>query len=43
MAGEAAALLYESMALTADPGLRLNAHVAEPGTPSAEALALLAS
>ncbi len=36
-------LSYESMALTADPGLRLNAHVAEPGTPSAEALALLAS
>jgi transcriptional regulator with XRE-family HTH domain len=36
-------LSYESMALTADPGLRLNAYVAEPGTPSAEALALLAS
>lgn len=36
-------LSYESMALTADPGLRLNAYVAEPGSPSAEALALLAS
>lgn len=36
-------LAYESMELTADPGLRLNAYVAEPGTPSAEALALLAS
>ena len=36
-------LAYESMALTADAGLRLNAYVAEPGTPSAEALALLGS
>jgi len=36
-------LSYESMALTADPGLRLNAYVAEPGTFSAEALALLGS
>jgi transcriptional regulator with XRE-family HTH domain len=36
-------LSYESMELTADPGLRLNAYVAEPGTPSAEAFALLAS
>jgi hypothetical protein len=36
-------LAYESMELTADPGLRLNAYVAEPHTPSAEGLALLAS
>jgi hypothetical protein len=36
-------LAYESMELTADGGLRLNAYVAEPGTTSAEALALLAS
>ena len=36
-------LRYESMELTADPGLRLNAYVAEPGTASAERLALLAS
>ncbi|HTJ36755.1 MAG TPA: hypothetical protein VL738_26325 [Dactylosporangium sp.] len=31
------------MDLTADPGLRLNAYCAEPGTPSADALHLLAS
>ena len=37
------ALRYESMELTADPGLRLNAYVAEPGTEAAERLALLAS
>jgi hypothetical protein len=36
-------LNYESMELSADPGLRLNAYVAEPGTASAERLALLAS
>ena len=36
-------LAYESMELTADPGLRLNAYVAEPDTASAEALALLGS
>ncbi len=36
-------LSYESMALTADPGLRLNAYVAEPASRSAEALGLLAS
>jgi hypothetical protein len=36
-------LSYESMALTADPGLRLNAYVAEPATPSAQAFSLLAS
>lgn len=36
-------LSYESMELTADPGLRLNAYVAEPATPSAQALALLGS
>jgi transcriptional regulator with XRE-family HTH domain len=36
-------LSYESMALTADPGLRLNAYVAEPASPSAQAFSLLAS
>jgi hypothetical protein len=36
-------LAYESMELTADSGLRLNAYTAEPGTPSQEALNLLAS
>lgn len=36
-------LNYESMELTADPGLRLNAYVAEPGTASAQRLGLLAS
>ena len=36
-------LAYESMELTADPGLRLNAYTAEPGTASQDALNLLAS
>ena len=36
-------LAYESMELTADPGLRLNAYSAEPGSPSQDALDLLAS
>jgi hypothetical protein len=36
-------LAYESMDLTADVGLRLNAYTAEPGTPSQDALQLLAS
>lgn len=36
-------LSFEGMELATDPGLRLNAYVAEPGTPSADALALLAS
>jgi transcriptional regulator with XRE-family HTH domain len=36
-------LAYESMELIADPGLRLNAYTAEPGTPAADALNLLAS
>jgi transcriptional regulator with XRE-family HTH domain len=36
-------LAYESMNLTADPGLRLNAYTAEPGSPSQDALNLLAS
>jgi hypothetical protein len=36
-------LAYESMELTADPGLRLNAYTAEPGSPSQDALNLLAS
>ena len=36
-------LKYESMAPAVDPTLRLNAYVAEPGSESAERLALLAS
>jgi transcriptional regulator with XRE-family HTH domain len=36
-------LAYESMELTADPGLRFNAYSAEPGSASQEALNLLAS
>ncbi|WBB67725.1 helix-turn-helix transcriptional regulator [Micromonospora sp. WMMD812] len=36
-------LTYESMELTADPGLRLNAYSAEAGSPAQEALNLLAS
>lgn len=36
-------LAYESMQLTADPGLLLNAYTAEPGTPSEQGLRLLAS
>lgn len=36
-------LSYESMELTADQGLRLNAYVAEPGSASAQAFNLLAS
>jgi transcriptional regulator with XRE-family HTH domain len=36
-------LAYESMDLTADQGLRINAYTAEPGTPSQQALDLLAS
>jgi hypothetical protein len=36
-------LAYESLELTAEPGLRLNAYTAEPGSPAAEALGLLAS
>jgi transcriptional regulator with XRE-family HTH domain len=36
-------LTYESLDLTADAGLRLNAYSAEPGTPSEDALNLLAS
>jgi transcriptional regulator with XRE-family HTH domain len=36
-------LTYESMELTADAGLRLNAYSAEPGTPSQDALHMLAS
>ena len=36
-------LRYESMELTADAGLLLNAYTAEPGTPSYDALRLLAS
>ena len=36
-------LAFESMELTADAGLRLNAYSAEPGSPSQDALNLLAS
>jgi transcriptional regulator with XRE-family HTH domain len=36
-------LAFESMELTADQGLRLNAYSAEPGSPAADALHLLAS
>jgi transcriptional regulator with XRE-family HTH domain len=36
-------LAYESMDLTADPGLKLNAYSAEPGTPDRESLDLIAS
>ncbi|MGC3995587.1 MAG: helix-turn-helix transcriptional regulator [Propionicimonas sp.] len=36
-------LRYESMALPAEPNLRLNAYVAEPNSETAERLALLAS
>jgi hypothetical protein len=36
-------LAYESMELTADAGLRLNAYSAAPGSPSQDALNLLAS
>jgi hypothetical protein len=36
-------LAYESLDLTTDVGLRLNAYTAEPGSPSHEALHLLAS
>jgi hypothetical protein len=34
---------FEAMELTADPGLSLFAYSAEPGSPSAEGLDLLAS
>jgi len=36
-------LAYESLELTADPGLRLNAYSAEPGSPDRDALNLIAS
>ena len=36
-------LMYESMEIPADQGLRLNAYSAEPGSPSQDALNLLAS
>jgi hypothetical protein len=36
-------LSFESMQLTADPGLTIAVHTAEPGTKSEEALNLLAS
>ncbi len=37
------ALRYERLAVTADPGLEVFAYLAEPGSPSQEALGLLAS
>jgi len=36
-------LTYEALELPADPGLRINIYTAEPGTPSADALKVLAS
>jgi hypothetical protein len=36
-------LTYEALDLTADTGLRISAYTAEPGTPSEDALKLLAS
>lgn len=36
-------LTYEAMELPADPGLRINIYTAEPGTPSEDALKMLAS
>ena len=36
-------LRYESLQLTADQGLQVNAHSAEPGSPDQEALNLIAS
>jgi transcriptional regulator with XRE-family HTH domain len=36
-------LAYEALELSADPGLRISAYTAEPGTPSEDALNLLAS
>jgi hypothetical protein len=36
-------LVYESMDLTADQNLRLNAYSAEPGSPDQDALHLIAS
>jgi hypothetical protein len=36
-------LNFEALELAADPGQRLNAYTAEPGSPSHERLALLAS
>ena len=36
-------LIYEAMELPADPGLRINIYTAEPGTPSEDALKVLAS
>jgi hypothetical protein len=36
-------LTYEALDLAADTGLRISAYTAEPGTPSDDALKLLAS
>ena len=36
-------LAYEAFELAADPGQRINVYTAEPGSPSDEALNLLAS
>ena len=36
-------LSFEALELPADPGLRINVYTADPGTPSEDALKLLAS
>jgi hypothetical protein len=36
-------LSFEALELPADPGLRINVYTAEPGTPSEDALKVLAS
>ena len=36
-------LVYEALELPADPGLTFNTYTAEPATPSADALRMLAS
>ena len=36
-------LSFEALELAADPGLRINVYTADPGTPSEDALKVLAS
>jgi len=36
-------LSFEALELSADPGLRINVYTADPGTPSEDALKVLAS